>query len=248
MSGSAPFPCANPAPRYALSFDDGPGLATGRILDALRGAGVRATFFILGRNVEEAPWCAGDRGRARALVGRMLTEDHVVGNHTYAHVPPDRWRDLAADLARNDEVIRACRREAGMTASAIDAPIPVRLPYGVKIVTDGSGPFGRGAGLEGRLDPRLAVLASLGRAHVHWTGDFEDWTLRADDAARLAAGMLEHVERCAALGLDAVIDLHDGGSRPESQWGYDRTGTALAVEQFLAEARRLGFSSFTVPA
>ncbi len=229
-------------PRVALTFDDGPGPVTGRVLDLLRAARARATFFLLGRNIEEAPWCGGDRARACALVRRVLEEGHVAGNHTYSHVRPEDWRRLADDLRRNDDVIRACRREAGLPA---DAPIPVRLPYGVKIVSE-TVPAATGTLAAGVLDPRLAVLASLGRTHVHWTSDFDDWTLAAEAGPDLAARMLAHVERAAALGLDAVLDLHDSGTG--SSWGYDRPATAAALERFLPEIARRGIETFTVPA
>jgi hypothetical protein len=58
-------------PRAALTFDDGPGPITSELLDVLRDAGWPVTFFVLGKNVEEAAWC-GDPGRARAVVVRDL--------------------------------------------------------------------------------------------------------------------------------------------------------------------------------
>lgn len=42
-------------PRVALTFDDGPGPSTPAILDALAINAVRATFFVLGRQVESHP-------------------------------------------------------------------------------------------------------------------------------------------------------------------------------------------------
>ena len=48
---------------------------------------MRATFFLLGRNLEEAPWC-GDPRKARALALRAAREGHVLGNHTYSHFRP----------------------------------------------------------------------------------------------------------------------------------------------------------------
>lgn len=63
-------------PGIALTFDDGPNPhATPAILDALGTAGVRATFFVLGRHVDRWP----------SLVQRMLDEGHVVANHGYHH-------------------------------------------------------------------------------------------------------------------------------------------------------------------
>ena len=59
-----------------LTFDDGPWPGdTDRVLAALRHECVRATFFVLGRNVVAHP----------ALARRALAEGHTVGHHTYSH-------------------------------------------------------------------------------------------------------------------------------------------------------------------
>jgi len=59
-----------------LTFDDGPDPDwTPRILDILKEHGVKATFFLLGRQAEEYP----------DLVKRIVDEGHEVGNHSYTH-------------------------------------------------------------------------------------------------------------------------------------------------------------------
>lgn len=62
-------------PRFALTFDDGPGPSTPAVLDALRDAKARATFFVLGRQVERHP----------DLIRRIVDEGHELGNHGYDH-------------------------------------------------------------------------------------------------------------------------------------------------------------------
>jgi peptidoglycan-N-acetylglucosamine deacetylase len=63
-------------PRVALTFDDGPDPEyTPRILEALAAAGVRATFFMVGRRVEAVP----------AVARAIVAAGHDVGNHTYGH-------------------------------------------------------------------------------------------------------------------------------------------------------------------
>jgi len=222
--------------RFALTFDDGPGPSTAELLDVLRDAGVRATFFILGRNVVEAPWCAGDDPRARALVVRALREGHVVGNHSYSHGRPEKYQTLAEEIVRVDRLIAELTAEAGLA----ERPIPVRLPYGIRFV-DATERTPAGSRAAAVLDPRLAVLASLGRTHLHWTSDFDDWTLGPADGARLAAQIVGHIEEVDR----AVIDLHDAGTG--STWGYVRPATVAAVAELLAQAKARGWEAFVVP-
>ncbi|MFA4964415.1 MAG: polysaccharide deacetylase family protein [Thermoleophilia bacterium] len=71
-----------------LTFDEGyENGFTGRILDALRDAGVEATFFVTGAYVRGNP----------ALVRRMADEGHIVANHTDSHPSlPSLARDRTA--------------------------------------------------------------------------------------------------------------------------------------------------------
>jgi peptidoglycan-N-acetylglucosamine deacetylase len=227
--------------RFALTFDDGPGPSTAELLDVLRDAGVKATFFVLGKNIVEAPWCGGDEARARALVVRALREGHVIGNHSHSHGRPDKHPSLADEVRRVDRLLAELVAEAGLAPR----PIPFRLPYGIRLV-DVTVRSEEGSHAAARLDPRLAVLASLGRTHVHWTSDFDDWTLGASEGARLGSEMIAHIEASGRRGLDAVLDLHDAGTG--SAWGYARPATVTGVATLLVHAKINGWSTFTVPA
>ena len=62
--------------QVAITFDDGPDPRwTPKILDILKAANVKATFFLVGVNAEHHP----------ALVRRIVDEGHEIGNHTYYH-------------------------------------------------------------------------------------------------------------------------------------------------------------------
>ena len=59
-----------------LTFDDGPNAGfTERLLDVLAAHAAKATFFLLGEQVERYP----------AVVERMVAEGHQLGNHSYNH-------------------------------------------------------------------------------------------------------------------------------------------------------------------
>jgi cellulose synthase/poly-beta-1,6-N-acetylglucosamine synthase-like glycosyltransferase/peptidoglycan/xylan/chitin deacetylase (PgdA/CDA1 family)/spore germination protein YaaH len=62
--------------QVAITFDDGPDPRwTPKILNILKGANVKAAFFIVGANAERYP----------NLVRRIVNEGHEIGNHTYYH-------------------------------------------------------------------------------------------------------------------------------------------------------------------
>jgi len=60
----------------AITFDDGPDPDwTPKILNLLKAANVKATFFLVGVNAERHP----------GLVRRIVNEGHEIGNHTFYH-------------------------------------------------------------------------------------------------------------------------------------------------------------------
>jgi peptidoglycan/xylan/chitin deacetylase (PgdA/CDA1 family) len=60
----------------ALTFDDGPnGKYTREVLDILDQEGIKATFFLIGKNVEAYPDIAME----------IVEHGHTIGNHTYTH-------------------------------------------------------------------------------------------------------------------------------------------------------------------
>lgn len=75
------------APRVALTFDDGPNSEhTKTLLDGLKKRGVKASFFLMGKNIE------GNED----LVKRMHDEGHLIGNHTFDHVQLNKLSDAQA--------------------------------------------------------------------------------------------------------------------------------------------------------
>jgi peptidoglycan-N-acetylglucosamine deacetylase len=75
-----------------LTFDDGPAAGTtAKVLDALAGECVKATFFLVGRNAEAFP----------DLVKREIADGHTVAHHTYSH-PDVTMRGLSDSAARAD--------------------------------------------------------------------------------------------------------------------------------------------------
>lgn len=83
----------------AITFDDGPSpVWTPKILDALKAAGVKATFFMLGDHVEKYP----------EIAKRVASEGHEIGNHTYDHHVLIYYKmdELEKEIKEAERVIR----------------------------------------------------------------------------------------------------------------------------------------------
>ena len=79
--------------QVTLTFDNGPEPAvTPRVLDILEGAGIKATFFVLGSKLADK--------KRRALARRAHAEGHWIGNHTWSHaLPLGRVTDASRTLS-----------------------------------------------------------------------------------------------------------------------------------------------------
>lgn len=104
-------------PCVALTFDDGPGPHTARLLDLLAARKAPATFFLLGQNVARQP----------GLVRRMAAEGHEIGNHTWDH----QQLTKLGRTGQREEVERA----AAAIAAAGATPTVFRPPYGSRNAT-----------------------------------------------------------------------------------------------------------------
>ena len=101
----------------ALTFDDGPDPAgTQQVLDTLAARDVKATFFVMGRDLAKHP----ELGRRIAEAG------HELGNHTYSH---ERMVGVTPEfVAREVEDTDALIRQAGYRGD-----IHFRPPNGKKL-------------------------------------------------------------------------------------------------------------------
>ncbi len=113
LSGEAVPAMQQPTSYVALTFDDSPNREnTQRLLDGLKERGAKATFFIIGEQVE------GNED----LLRRMVDEGHQIGNHTYTH------RRLDTTGAVGLEEVQ--RTDAALRAAVGDGVFWVRPPWG----------------------------------------------------------------------------------------------------------------------
>jgi len=176
----------------ALTFDDGPQPeSTPRFLEALDRLGWRATFFMLGAMVAQAP----------GLAAEVAAAGHEVAVHGYHHRSEmfRAYPDIAADLARAVDTIGAATGGGPLRW--------FRPPYGT---------LAAGGVVAARRQRLRAVLWSTwGR---DWRAEATPETVTADVAAHLGPGatVLLHDSDCtsapgawrSALGaLDPLAEL-----------------------------------------
>ncbi|AJK87078.1 polysaccharide deacetylase [Lysinibacillus fusiformis] len=101
----------------ALTFDDGPTKNTDAILSLLDDYQVKATFFLIGKDIEGQP----EEARKIAEAG------HQIGNHTYSHkrMVLKSPAFIKHEIEKTDDLIA----DIGYTESIV-----VRPPYGKKLI------------------------------------------------------------------------------------------------------------------
>ncbi|MGE0882785.1 MAG: polysaccharide deacetylase family protein [Blastocatellales bacterium] len=101
----------------ALTFDDGPTPAgTEQIISVLDDAGVKATFFLTGAELEQNP----------ELGKKLVAARHEIGNHSFSHsrMILKTLSFVATEIERTDQLIRQ---------TGYQGPIHFRPPFGKKL-------------------------------------------------------------------------------------------------------------------
>jgi peptidoglycan/xylan/chitin deacetylase (PgdA/CDA1 family) len=181
--------------RVFLTFDDGPTPGvTEPLLDLLAARGAKATFFCLGKNAEAHP----------AILRRILSEGHAIGNHTYSHA--NAWKVSRKEWLENVQKGRIVLEQ--LTGQAVTL---FRPPYGKLTL----------AGYRSVKQTAQIVLWDV------VTGDFSphlvpDQVLRnATQKARKGSVLVWHDSlKCASkmqYSLPLALDYFD-----QRGWKYDR--------------------------
>ncbi len=81
----------------ALTFDDGPVPMTMKLVDILKTTNTKATFFLIGSEIESKP----------TMAKHIVDLGHEVGNHTYSHphIPQLSLEEIKYEMNRTDSII-----------------------------------------------------------------------------------------------------------------------------------------------
>ncbi len=99
---------------FSLTFDDGPNLEyTPEVLDILDKYQIKATFFLLGQQVENYP----------ELAQEIVARGHLIGNHSYDHPDYETLTDeeILEDFTKTQDIIEEVTQIR---------PVIYRTPYG----------------------------------------------------------------------------------------------------------------------
>jgi len=102
-----------PRKHLVISFDDGPNnVTTPKLLDTLLKYNVKATFFMVGVNIDNSE-----------LMHRMIREGHIAGSHTFghAHMTHVSFEEMKEQIIHTEERFQ---KHIG------DRPWFFRAPYG----------------------------------------------------------------------------------------------------------------------
>ncbi|CAA9439979.1 Peptidoglycan N-acetylglucosamine deacetylase [uncultured Rubrobacteraceae bacterium] len=169
--------------RISLTFDDGPEpRTTPLILDTLRKHDLKATFFVLGRQVKAHP----------DLLRKIVEEGHTLGNHTYDH----------ADMSGLSPA--QMRLELQSTQEAVDDALGYHYPMVLMRPPYGS-PYFEGSGA---LPVFRRVVRAEGLFPIIWTIDSSDYLFGGNPEA-LVRGVVRADQRRRKTQRDQVLLLHD---------------------------------------
>ena len=176
-----------------LTFDDGPSIeTTPKILETLRNNEIKATFFVLGSNVEKSD-------TQKELLKEMVKEGHAIGNHGYCHnysiLYPGRVADTTAfinDMEKSENVMKSVLGD----------------DFSTKVIRF---PGGHMSWKTGNLDP---VLEQHGYTYIDWNvlnGDAEG---NGKTVEQLINRLKETITNLCGNDDVLVVLMHDTDAKP----------------------------------
>lgn len=172
----------------AITIDDGPSKPeiNNVVLKTLKDHGVKAMFFLVGRNVETYP----------EVVKNILREGHAVGIHTWSHPDMTKLSEEAAakEIDRTNALLQKIAKELNDAEPGHNYRIQPFFRF----------PYGAGASV-----PRLqAMLKARNLANFHWSMSMKDSeTQDGNVALNTAVGMFDKFNH----GLFLMHETHPAG-------------------------------------
>lgn len=172
------------AKKVYLTFDDGPSRLTDDVLDILDKYNVKATFFVLGTNVDANP----------ALVKRAYESGHFIASHGYTHKYSEIYSSPQNVLEEYNKSVIAIRNAIGVENYN---PHLFRFPGGSS-----------GGTYNSVKQEAINVLKQNGVTYTNWN------CLTGDSAGSTTIEAMWNELNATAQGDDnLVILMHDAGDK-----------------------------------
>jgi peptidoglycan/xylan/chitin deacetylase (PgdA/CDA1 family) len=189
--------------KIALTFDDGPSEYTEPLLEVLRAHNdTKATFFLLGQNVElQGP-----------IVRKIHAAGHAIGNHSYSH-----------------KNLESCLDAAEVTQDLVECDNAVKLALSRTVISIGI--FRAPGGYEGghvlNVANSLDMRTFNWSAQVgDWQGDWGNQS-RPKSAESIVNELSALID---SRQQGEIVLLHDGYPPHESSRGISRTDRSEVVK------------------
>lgn len=201
-----------------LTFDDGPSVTvTPKILNVLKDYDVKATFCLIGREVN------GSEGSKR-LVKRTFEEGHALVNHTYSH-------DLKNLYPQNKTDVECFMEEVEKTNTVIRNI--VGQDFNTRVLRMPGGYMSRKYYKDPNLEELDAKLKEKGIYSIDWNAyDFD-----SEGKKKNAAELVEEVKKSVGTEEKVVLLMHDT---------YGKEETAKALPQIIEYLKSQGYKFRTM--
>ncbi|MCC2591314.1 polysaccharide deacetylase family protein [Chryseobacterium sp. MFBS3-17] len=103
----------------ALTFDDGPTPLTPKFLELLNQYGQKATFFCIGKQIEQYP----------EVFKRTINAGHEIGNHTFSHQTKTGFLSTRAMVSEIEKADVIMEKHAGIKTDLYRPPFGITNPH-----------------------------------------------------------------------------------------------------------------------
>jgi len=165
-----------------LTFDDGPSEEnTEKILDILKERGIKATFFLVGENVEKNP----------EIAKRIVAEGHTIGIHSNTHDYTAIYTDVDSFVQDFEEAHRIIYDVTGVDAKLFRFPGGSINDYNEEV-----------------RDDIIARMEELGYIYYDWNASLGDAALNTTPEGLIANGVSTTLgrENVVMLAHDVVYN------------------------------------------
>jgi peptidoglycan/xylan/chitin deacetylase (PgdA/CDA1 family) len=186
------------AGKVEFTFDDGPGVHSREMLDELNALRIKATFFVVGKNIVDGG------NKAAKLLRDEVAAGHTVQNHTWDHASITGESTQTNPLTDKQLTQELDKTTKAIVAAGLPKPTLYRPPYGD--IDAHADEVASGLGL------RLVVPWGLPGTNVM---DSKDWAGVSTEeiVSNVLNGYTQDGEFYSGIQDETIVLMHDGGGQ-----------------------------------